>query len=103
MDQPEFEALRLHDATLSHLEFLWEQGICRAHIRVWSKALSEVFPAILEFQGVTYLEVPRNYEWGPSRSILNAKFFNEIYRIQMQSGDLISISAKGFKLEPANK
>jgi len=103
MDQAQFEALPLHDATLSCLELLWEQGICRAYLRLWSKELGEVVSAVLEFQGVTGIEAPRKYEWGPSSSILKAKRSNEVYSIQMQSGDLISISAQGFKLEPANK
>jgi hypothetical protein len=70
---------------------------------LWSKELGEVVAAVLEFQGVTYLEAPRNYAWCPSSSILEAKVSNGFYSIQMQSGDLISISAQGFKLEAANK
>jgi hypothetical protein len=90
--------LRIHDATLVSIDFLWKESNCKIYIKSWSRKENRPVNAVMEFFGVTEIHIPKHQEWGPSVSINEIELKNESYKIEMQSGDVISISSKGVNL-----
>ena len=89
-----FENFDLHDATLKSITFDWAAATCNFLIHPVGRA-----PAELIFEGVSNLNIPHMQPWGPSRSINSANQSEPgKYEIEMESGDTITISAKGFGL-----
>ena len=95
-------ALGLHDATLNGVEILWKEGRCLIHLNVWSDQTQSSTPCTLEFVDVTSVVVPKSEPWGPSVSVNNAKFSDGKFNIEMQSGDIIAVTAKSFSLQSSN-
>ncbi|WP_218081801.1 hypothetical protein [Anthocerotibacter panamensis] len=87
----------MHDWTLLTISFAWELGEVQIS---FSCCKSQVKSLLAE--GVVDLHIPRLQEWGPSISVNTVTgplaLSNGIYelRIEMQSGDLITIIAGKF-------
>jgi len=90
----EFEKLSLHDATLLEIRCEWKASQCLFSLST-SHGNSE-----LVFEGVTDISIPHNNPWGPSVSVNETRKLPEsAYEIEMQSGDLIRITAKSWRFD----
>ena len=59
----------------------------------WDITTNAACRTVLAFINVRRLEIPMNHPWGPSASINRAKQLAGDFEIEMQSGDVIKISA----------
>jgi hypothetical protein len=98
MSAQEFSSLPLHDALLWSVELLWEQKLCRLHLAAFAQKGEAASPHLLEFQQVTALKVPHEESWGPSSSVNSVSHSFGSFQVEMQSGDTIEITARGFTL-----
>lgn len=96
MDMRGGAALNLHDAVLERIEIAWEEKLCKCFIRAWLEGASG--SACIEFFEVSDVSIPHGDPWGPSSSVLEADFAAGHCAITMQSGDVIRISAKGYRM-----
>lgn len=96
----DFGTLCVHDATLNGVEIIWKEGRCRIHLDVWSDQSHSSIPCILEFVGVTSVVVPKLEPWGPSDAVNNATSLDGTFSIEMQSGDVIAVTAESFLCNP---
>ena len=94
-----FEKLPLHDAILQQITIDWENSVTTFNLLGFLKVSKPASPCSLKFNGVTDFRCPRNNDWGLSNLILDSSFMNGEYHIQMQSGDIISIEAKGYEFK----
>jgi len=86
----------MHDWTLLSVTIDWEAGTAVL------KLVSPSGPKELQAREIADIHIPRTFPWGKSRSI-NVSFdpvatseSSVILRIEMQSGDTITIVAKSF-------
>ena len=96
------ELQHLHDYSLIKVEVMWAEAVCHLHLVTWSNAEGRHTPVVVELTGVKFVSLPRNEPWGPSSSINSATFSARTLSVEMQSGDLISISAEGYRVVPSN-
>lgn len=96
MNTDDISTLDLHDATLRRIDLDWERGLCELHLSVWSDEAGTSVARVLSFHKTTNIHIPRQDPWGPSVSINLASQSNTDFQIEMQSGDVISISAEAF-------
>lgn len=87
----------MHDWTLLNIRFDWDIG------RVTAELLDEEGSRTLVADGVNALHIPRRLDWGQSVSVNAASQMlsptgTSVLRIEMQSGDVIEISAEAFKM-----
>jgi len=84
----------LHDASLVRVQVDWAGGTCMADILHGTAGA-----CALAFSGVSHVILPRQQAWGRSVSI-NAfrRADTGHYEIEMQSGDVIVISAREVRL-----
>jgi hypothetical protein len=93
----------MHDWTLISISFEWETGIAVLAFRRDGPQLVSV-----RAEGVSNLEVPRLNEWGPSVSVnevrgpTNGLTGSQTLEIEMQSGDVIRITAISFTFPAKN-
>jgi hypothetical protein len=86
-----FEDLPLHDATLTDVHLDWLAGTCALLLSRTSGQYE------LRFNGVSDLAIPRRQPWGPSVSINSLrKDSSGLFEIEMQSGDILRISASSW-------
>ena len=87
-----FGELPLHDAVLTDIHVNW--GASRCTFLVNPVGLGG---RALVFEGLTYLEAPKQEPWGPSRSInaLQETKPGE-FEIEFQSGDVLRVRAKNW-------
>jgi hypothetical protein len=99
----DFGALDLHDAFVTAIAIDWAAGVITIDASVFRVGLSSPAEACkLVWSGVTRFVANRELPWGPSSFINAAKFkAPSSYEIEMQSGDLLLIDAKGFVLRSA--
>ncbi len=91
-----FESLDLHDASIETIVFDWKAGRCDIILQSWSVEHRKSLVTFLSFFEVSHLEIPRDVPWGESVSINEVKECDGLFQIEMQSGDTISVVAKGF-------
>jgi len=96
--QVAFADLPLHDAVLDRIEMSWREGWFRFHLHCFVRRGEAAQPRVLEFQEVVSACLPHAAPWGPSNSVLSAAWDGDFYRLNMQSGDEISIRARSFAL-----
>ena len=93
-----FEDLQLHDSTIISISYLWEVKTLSVIGKCFSKEKGRSVEFTLSFNSVTGVSIPHIEEWGPSTSINGTEFERPIkHHIEMQSGDVITIEAIGFK------
>ena len=85
-----FDALKLHDATLKMIQLSWSEMECRLSLT------TQQGNAELVFSGVTHVDAPSEQPWGPSASINSQRVTSGAFEIEMQSGDLVRVSAADF-------
>ena len=91
---------RLHDAILDEIVIDWERGAVRVHLGV-----TDSEKRVLTAHGVTKLVMPREHPWGPSVWINKTEGpadanGSKVLKIEMQSGDVLEITARDFELLP---
>jgi hypothetical protein len=88
----------LHDAVLDTIAVEWATGVCVMHLRGVGPGGGR--PIQLRWHGVRELGVTGEAQWGPSSSVLEARWGDDgADEIQMQSGDVIRIRAAGRTVE----
>jgi hypothetical protein len=87
MTLAELEKLPLHDATLKSVEVLWAEARCLVSLKLATGN------HVLEFRGITRVEIPREAPWGQSASVNGVSVQGGVVAIEMQSGDTIEVSA----------
>jgi hypothetical protein len=90
--------IKLHDMSLLRISLEWKAGLCTLEID--GPVVPDALGARLRWSGVTAIEIPRKFPWGPSISILEARGpLDGRYEIIVQSGDTIVVRATGCELE----
>lgn len=79
----------LHDATLVDLDLVWERGEVTFHLRTGTNPSFE-----LRVVDVTALTATRHFEWGPSAAINTVTISTAAVMIEMQSGDVITVTGR---------
>jgi hypothetical protein len=99
MSHPDPNALRLHDWTLVRIAVEWEAGTVRVDLQ------SPSGPRCLCAAGLQDLRVPQSTPWGPSISVNAVRGplgkpsqDTTTLAIEMQSGDVIEITARSFDI-----
>lgn len=88
-----FNELPLHDAALAAIHISWEASRC--DFRIYPVGDDAHW---LVFEGFTKLDFPKNEAWGPSDSINTLRELEPgLFEIELQSGDLLRISALQWK------
>jgi hypothetical protein len=95
-----FQSLPLHDATLVRLTCEWGEGVCTATLRFREANTQQSQPYLLRWEQVSDVAIPRLQPWGPSVSVNTATFDGKVYRLEMQSGDVIRVTAERFAFIP---
>ncbi|MDT5059335.1 MAG: hypothetical protein QOF66_7701 [Mycobacterium sp.] len=90
--------VKLHDMSLTRITLEWKAGWCTFEID--GPVVPGASGARLRWTGVTALEIPRKFPWGPSISILEARGpIDSRYEIIVQSGDTIAVRASGCEID----
>ena len=84
-----------HDFTLDGIVVDWYEGTIRIH------AHGDKLAFCLKIESFRNLQFPREFRWGPSKSINSARFDSTLGRIEieMQSGDLLTCDCAGCVVE----
>jgi hypothetical protein len=92
----QIESLGLHDATLVEIKVLWKERLCVLRLAMPSSVTSD-----LTFWNISAVNIPANQPWGPSVSI-NKTVTKDggKYEIEMQSGDVLRITASNITFDP---
>lgn len=96
MSEQQIGLLPLHDAVLYSVEYSWQQKLCRFNLSAFAEVGKNATLHLLEFEGVTFVALPHQESWGPSAFMHSASQANGVYKIQMQSGDIVEVAASGF-------
>ncbi len=95
-----FEGLPLHDATLKSVHYNWDDSTVSLTFSVYTLELKSTISYQLIFEGCSDLHIPHLSEWGESSSVNTHLMDNELYKIEMQSSDVIALKSKGFSFVP---
>jgi hypothetical protein len=91
----------MHDWTLKTIKIEWDVGSAELHLIARPGILRS-----LKARGLVELTVSRRLEWGPSESILSSNGpiirpdGNSQLTIQLQSGDVISMTSAEIEMPP---
>lgn len=91
----------MHDWTLVSICLHWKLGIVELKMK---NSKSEI--VTLSARGIARLQVSHIQEWGPSQSInevvgpVDISSDLKVLRIEMQSGDILEMTAAAFDLPP---
>ena len=80
----------LHDATLRAIHVDWTARTCELE---FAGAPSSLSPFSITFREVTAISIPMTTPWGPSASVLAARSDGGRHLFEMQSGDVVEITA----------
>ena len=94
----EFDALPLHDATLSTLTIEWPRRSCTLVFTLVHQPGQSPSAGTLTFDGLREASLPLQEPWGRSNSV-NAASCPEagVFVIELQSGDQLRFVATGYK------
>jgi hypothetical protein len=88
----------MHDWSLISVHLDWQSAVVELRLTAPEGA------AVLTATGVTNLAVPHDFPWGPSASVNGhdgpVPFGADLHqlKIEMQSGDVIAVTAKSFSM-----
>src|SRR5215475_8728697 len=91
----------MHDWVLDSIEFDWSNARLKVHFDTYEAGVVSVAA-----EGVVDLHVPRKDPWGPSVHVNEVRQFRGgakkrcRFEIEMQSGDVITITAASFIFPP---
>ena len=92
-----FDALPLHDAVLTTVTLNWAAAICEVRIHTSGPIHTKAGPYILRFHRVRRVDIPRFEPWGPSGSVNSQSRQGDLYQIEIQSGDTMTVTAESFE------
>ncbi len=96
----EFENLPLHDATLSSITYDWQSSTACVIGSYCNEASGCIEKFVLKFSDANFVGIPHREDWGSSSQINSTvSDGDEVFNLEMQSGDIISFKAKGFSFE----
>jgi hypothetical protein len=90
------ESVPLHDAVLTAIHMSWSERVCVLELSAFVAPGSHAVPCCLTFHGVSDLRVPHEESWGTSSSVNGGTAHGGVFKIEMQSGDVIEVKAHEF-------
>jgi hypothetical protein len=96
----EIDKLPLHDATLESIKVDWGSREVAINLKVYTSRNSSVEPYVLKFEKVNNIQAPHDSPWGDSESINRVTVEDKKIKIEIQSGDVIEVSAEIFGFDP---
>ena len=88
-----FSDLNLHDATLINIEFDWVNALAFVSFKLHLENV------VIKFSDCTNVCIPHENPWGQSSSVNATSQDDNTFKIEMQSGDIISVNSSSFCVE----
>ncbi|MBG9990657.1 hypothetical protein [Pseudoalteromonas sp. NZS37] len=88
-----FAGLNLHDATLINIEFDWANALTFVSFKLHLEKV------VIKFSDCTNVSIPHENLWGQSASVNAIRQDGNTFKIEMQSGDIISVNSSSFSVE----
>lgn len=108
MNRREFPCLdlsKLHDASLTYVQLLWSEAIIEVELVYFELDVRKECRLI--GIGASGVDCPRKLPWGESQLINEVSFGSaknaSVVKIEMQSGDTISLFAESFSFDDRPK
>ena len=95
----DFKDLPLHDGLVKNISINWSNKSAEIVLECFLISSLSAQPCSLRFSNVSAVNLPMLAPWGESSSINAAKFENNTFQIEMQSGDTLQIEAATFDFE----
>ena len=104
VDSQCIDTLPLHDATLKHVVVRWSERCVEGHFRAFRVPDQPAESLVLTWNGVRDIQIPQRAPWGDSHFVNSARQRRvaeelESFEIEMQSGNVISVSAARLSVE----
>ncbi|NMP01462.1 hypothetical protein HHE94_01810 [Pseudoalteromonas arctica] len=96
------ETLPLHDAILNTININWENRSVIFNLNVFTVKGGDALSHQLTFENASNIEVPHNSPWGDSIFINGVSIIEDNYEIEIQSGDVIKITAEKYSFSPVS-
>jgi len=93
----DFKSLSLHDAVLDSIKINWSKFTAELSVFAFVDKDTPAVEHKLVFFGVKDISCPHLSPWGDSNSINNVFEAPGEYKIEMQSGDVITIKCDKFE------
>jgi hypothetical protein len=88
-----FADLNLHDATIINIEFDWANALALVSFKLHLEKV------VIRFSDCTNVSIPHENPWGQSASVNATSQDGNEFKIEMQSGDIISVNSSSFSVE----
>ena len=88
-----FADLNLHDATLINIEFDWVNALTLVSFKLHLENI------VIKFSDCTNVCIPNESPCGQSASVNTISQDGNTFKIEMQSGDVISVNSSSFCVE----
>jgi len=98
---PKISDLPLHDAVLHSVTLHWKEAKVELYLSAFTAAGESATPHKLVIMGVEEAMCPHFAPWGDSVCINSAEEVSGTYRIEMQSGDVLTFKGKGLEFGKA--
>ncbi|EGQ7787890.1 TPA: hypothetical protein ACMDNH_003618 [Vibrio cholerae] len=95
----EFKDLPLHDGLVKTISINWSGKSAQIFLDCFLMPNQSALPCLLTFSGISSINVPMATPWGESNSINVAMVQNNIFQIELQSGDTLQFEATTFGFE----
>lgn len=95
----EFKDLPLHDGLVKTISINWSGKSAEIFLDCFLMPNQSAQPCSLTFSGISSINVPMATPWGESNSINMARVQNNIFQIELQSGDTLQLEATAFDFE----
>jgi hypothetical protein len=97
--QKDIRELPLHDAIVQEILISWPEKRVILKLEAFLDPSRNAVPCQLVFGGVTNAVVPHQAPWGESSCINEARSDGALYKIEMQTGDILQIEASVYAFE----
>ena len=95
----EFKDLPLHDGLVKTISINWSDKSAEIFLDCFLMPNQSAQPCSLTFSDISSINVPMATPWGESNSINMARVQNNIFQIELQSGDTLQLEASAFDFE----
>ncbi|MGB3666271.1 MAG: hypothetical protein WA963_04880 [Bermanella sp.] len=92
----EFKDLPLHDGLVKTISINWPGKSAEIFLDCFLMPNQSAQPCLLTFSGISSINVSMDTPWGDSNSINVATVQNNIFQIELQSGDTLQFEATTF-------
>ena len=92
----DFSDLPLHDGLVKTISINWSGKSAEIFLDCFLKPNQNAQPCVLTFSGISSVNVPMTAPWGESNSINTARVQKNIFKIELQSGDILQLKAETF-------